>query len=531
MKMIITLAASSIASFSMTAFAADQPAPAATAQTQTVPSDPAVKKPDSGPVKEVGFGAVRTPKLVNRVGGDRDAAIEVVEGVYRFKKAMIESPLPDGYPEPTPFGAIDIKEYPAVRRAELVSKDESGAAMMTGFFPLFNHIKKRNISMTAPVETDYPQLYTDFLNDKMAEEGETKMSFLYRSSSLGPVGEDGKIVVRDAAPVTVLSIGAQGAFDFTEKIAELRTWLKSQEQWEVAGDPRMFVYNGPFVDPNWRWAEVQVPVRRRGGTGKEVPTTQATKLPTSAPPKELVNTIGMKFIFIPKGQFAMGSAPGDRDADLDERQHSVTITRDFYIGAFEVTQSQFERVMGRNPSQFQGKSFRDGGFNHPVERVSWNDAAEFCKRLSELPEEKAAGCVYRLPTEAEWEYACRAGSSDAYAFGDQPQRLGEYCWYAPNGDGQTHPVGEKKPNAWGLYDMHGNAWEWCADWYERHSNRPQVDPVGPSEGTDRVYRGGSWNYAAAYCRSANRTATAPAFEGFDFLSISFRVVMDASTER
>ncbi len=282
--MIINLlVASSIASFSMTAFAADQPAPAATAPVQTVPSDPPVKNPDSAPVKEVGFGAVRTPKLVNRVGGDRDAAIEVVKGVYRFKEAMIESPLPDGYPEPTPFAAIDIKEYPAVRRAELVTKDESGAGMTMGFFPLFNHIKKRNISMTAPVETDYPQLYTDFMNDKMAEEGETKMSFLYRSSSLGPVGEDGEIVVRDAAPVTVLSIGAQGAFDFTKKVGELRTWLKAQELWEVAGDPRMFVYNGPFVDPNWRWSEVQVPIRRRGDASKAAPAVAPTVAPASEP--------------------------------------------------------------------------------------------------------------------------------------------------------------------------------------------------------------------------------------------------------
>lgn len=282
--MIINLlVASSIASFSITAFAADQPAPAATAPVQTVPSDPPVKNPDSAPVKEVGFGAVRTPKLVNRVGGDRDAAIEVVKGVYRFKEAMIESPLPDGYPEPRPFGAIDIKEYPAVRRAELVTKDESGAGMMMGFFPLFNHIKKRNISMTAPVETDYPQLYTDFMNDKMAEEGETKMSFLYRSSSLGPVGEDGEIVVRDAVPVTVLSIGAQGAFDFTKKVGELRTWLKAQELWEVAGDPRMFVYNGPFVDPNWRWSEVQVPIRRRGDASKAAPAVSPTVARASEP--------------------------------------------------------------------------------------------------------------------------------------------------------------------------------------------------------------------------------------------------------
>jgi formylglycine-generating enzyme required for sulfatase activity len=251
---------------------------------------------------------------------------------------------------------------------------------------------------------------------------------------------------------------------------------------------------------------------------------KAAKAETSA--KEVVNSIGMKLMLIPKGEFSMGSARGNPNADLDERQTPVTITRDYYIGAFEVTQAQFQRVMGRNPSQFQGSRVQGSSENHPVERISWNDAVEFCERLSELPEEKAAGRVYRLPSEAEWEYACRAGSPDDYAFGNQTQLLGEYCWYAANSGGRTHPVGQKKPNAWGLYDMHGNAWEWCADWYERHGGKPLVDPTGPAPGTDRVYRGGGWQYKASYCRSANRTATRPSFDGFDFLSISFRVAMN-----
>jgi hypothetical protein len=232
------------------------------------------------------MGAVRTPTIVKRVGGNRDVSIDVVDGVYRFKQAMIESPLPVGYPEPTPFGAIDIKEYPSVRRAELTSKDESGTGMTAAFFPLFNHIKKREIAMTAPVEMDYPGLYSDFMKDEPAKEGETTMSFLYRSSTLGPVGEDGKIVVRDTAPVTVLSIGARGAFDAAAEFDALRTWLKSQDEWEVAGDPRMFVYNGPFVDPDWRWSEVQVPVRRRGDAAKDAaataPTAAAAAATTSA---------------------------------------------------------------------------------------------------------------------------------------------------------------------------------------------------------------------------------------------------------
>ena len=262
----------SLTSLSVVVAADGQSAPAgAPAQAPTAPSSPNPAAKEAGATAEGGFGAVRTPKIVKRVGGNRDAAIQVVDGVYRFEQAMIESPLPDGYPEPTPFGAIDIKDYPSVRRAELTSKDDSGTGMVAGFFPLFNHIKKRDIPMTAPVEMDYPGLYTDFMKDEPGAEGETKMSFLYRSSTQGPVGEDGKIVVRDAAPVTVLSIGARGAFDAAKEFDALRTWLKAQEEWEVAGDPRMFVYNGPFIDPEWRWSEVQVPVRRRATPSKDSP--------------------------------------------------------------------------------------------------------------------------------------------------------------------------------------------------------------------------------------------------------------------
>ncbi|MFM7298190.1 MAG: hypothetical protein ACKO4Q_13335, partial [Planctomycetota bacterium] len=177
---------------------------------------------------EVGQGAVRTPKLLQRVGGDREIAIAVVEGVYRCDRARIEAPLPVGYPEPTPPGAIDIKDYPSVRRAEWIESDAGGGAMGGGFFPLFNHIKKREIAMTSPVEMDYANLYSDFLNDEPADEGETKMSFLYRTQSLGPVGEDGKIVVRDTAPVTVLSIGVKGGLDVALELDKLRTWIKGQ---------------------------------------------------------------------------------------------------------------------------------------------------------------------------------------------------------------------------------------------------------------------------------------------------------------
>ena len=277
--------AASLATLAVAVSATAQSTPAAQAQAPAAPAGAVSPKPDAATPAEAGFGAVRTPKLVKRVGGDKEGAIEVVEGVYRFGEAMIESPLPDGYPEPTPFGAIDIKEYPSVRRAELVSKDDSGGGMVAGFFPLFNHIKKREIAMTAPVEMDYPGLYTDFMKDEPAKEGETKMSFLYRSAKQGAVGEDGKIVVRDTAPVTVLSIGAKGAFDAAREFDALRTWLKSQDEWEVAGDPRMFVYNGPFVDPAWRWSEVQVPIRRRGAAAKDAPAKAPEAAAPAAPAK------------------------------------------------------------------------------------------------------------------------------------------------------------------------------------------------------------------------------------------------------
>lgn len=257
-----------------------QATPAVKAEPQASPAPEALPQAQGAKnvAAEVGLGAVRTPTLVQRVGGERTLTIEVVDGEYRWGKARIESPLPVGYPEPTPPGAIDIKHYPTVRRAELSSSDDSGMGMTRAFFPLFNHIKKREIAMTSPVEMDFPGLYTDFMGDEPAEEGGSTMSFLYRSPNLGPVGTDGNIVVRDAPPITVLSIGAKGFFDTANELDTLRQWLQTQDEWEVAGDPRMFVYNGPFVDPSWRWSEVQVPIRRRDGSA----ATPATKPPSAA---------------------------------------------------------------------------------------------------------------------------------------------------------------------------------------------------------------------------------------------------------
>ena len=223
------------------------------------------------------------------------------------------------------------------------------------------------------------------------------------------------------------------------------------------------------------------------GCDRSQPTPPVATNPTPVELPESANSIGMKFKLIPVGMFTMGE--GD-DA------HEVTLTVPFKMGVHEVTQAQYEQVMGSNPSRYKGS-------DHPVEEVSWDDAVEFCRRLSALPAEKSAGNVYRLPTEAEWEYACRAGTTTKYSFGDDESELGDYAWYGVNSD-NTHPVGGKLPNAWGLYDMHGNVWEWCQDWYDDYPSGAVTDPTGPASGSSRVYRGGGWESTAADCRSGVR---------------------------
>ena len=225
--------------------------------------------------------------------------------------------------------------------------------------------------------------------------------------------------------------------------------------------------------------------------------------------KEITNSIGMKLVLIPKGTFMMGSHESEEGRRKDENQHEVTISKDYYLGVYEVTQAQYEKVMGKNPSYFQGAKVGNENADLPVENVSWNDAVEFCKTLSDLPEEKKAGRLYRLPTEAEWEYACRAGSKTAYSFDDEEGLLPEYGWFNRNSSVRTHTVGLLEPNAWRLYDMHGNVWECCSDRLGDYPKGAVTDPVGPSQGLYRMYRGGSYLGDAADCRSANRIPYAP----------------------
>jgi formylglycine-generating enzyme required for sulfatase activity len=247
------------------------------------------------------------------------------------------------------------------------------------------------------------------------------------------------------------------------------------------------------------------------------------------PLKVLVNSVGMKLVRIPAGKFTMGSPQGEKDRDRDERQHQADITRPFYLGAYEVTQGQYRKVIGRNPSAFcasgEWKS-KVKGLNtddFPVDSVSWEDAVAFCKKLSLLPKEKEARRVYRLPTEAEWEYACRAGTTTPFHFG-----MTITAAQANFGGtrGRTGKVGLYAPNAFGLYDMHGNVMEWCGDGYDPDSYKgsPRKDPTGPATAADRVVRGGGWRSGGYHCRSASRGRREPTARGD---SQGFRVALAA----
>jgi uncharacterized protein (TIGR02996 family) len=249
-------------------------------------------------------------------------------------------------------------------------------------------------------------------------------------------------------------------------------------------------------------------------------------------PAQIWNSLGMAFVRVPAGTFHMGSPRSESSRYDDEDPcHPVTLTRPFYLGAFAVTQRQFGTVMGANPSLFGTDN--QGGPNHPVETVSWEEAEEFCRLLGEVPEEKARGHSYRLPTEAEWEHACRAGTTTPFFFGS------ELTSHEANFDGNypygttthgpylehTAPGGSYRPNAFGLYDMHGNVWEWCSDWYAEKAFEPgeaRTDPTGPREGHLRVLRGGSWFNNAGSCRAAYRYYGGPAGASSHF---GFRVVL------
>lgn len=230
--------------------------------------------------------------------------------------------------------------------------------------------------------------------------------------------------------------------------------------------------------------------RPEGGSGAAQATQQTRPSLKETEMIDLGDGVQLELVLIRPGSFMMGSSTRDYD---ESPVHQVTLTEPYYIGKYEVTQAQWEKVMGENPSHFKGSSL-------PVDNVSWEDCQRFLVELR-----KKAGRRFALPTEAQWEYACRAGTTTAYSFGDDEKNLAEHAWYAGNSELKTHPVGEKKPNPWGLYDIHGNVFEWCADWYsEAYHSGDATDPSGAPKGERRIVRGGAWLYVSDNLRSSDR---------------------------
>ncbi|MFA4986420.1 MAG: formylglycine-generating enzyme family protein [Candidatus Brocadiia bacterium] len=221
-------------------------------------------------------------------------------------------------------------------------------------------------------------------------------------------------------------------------------------------------------------------------------------------------------VAIAPGTFLMGSEKG---YNCEKPVHRVTITKAFYIGRTEVTQEQYRSVMNASPSGFKGD-------NSPVDSVSWFDATEFCRKLTETENQAGRlppGMAYRLPTEAEWEYCCRSGRTTEYSFGASGNRLSDNGWFSENSGKTTHRVARKDPNAWCLYDMHGNVAEWCYDAYsETYDAGEASDPSGPASGEFRVLRGGCWHFDAVYCRSSSRACYKA---GGKYNNVGFRVVL------
>ncbi|MFM7101016.1 MAG: formylglycine-generating enzyme family protein [Verrucomicrobiota bacterium] len=226
------------------------------------------------------------------------------------------------------------------------------------------------------------------------------------------------------------------------------------------------------------------------------------------------------FVWIPPGTFLRGSPSTELWRNQDETPHEVVLTQGFFMGRHEVTQSEYQAVMTNNPSFFKGPDL-------PVESLTWVQATNFCARWAER--ERAAGRLpagweCRLPTEAQWEYACQSGATTAFPFGNSEISLAEYAWYQASSQSKTHAAGQLKPNAFGLYDMLGNVWEWCDDFKidGYYAQAPQYDPSGPTIGSVRVLRGGSWDGHAAFCRPAARLGFAPSFRGSN---VGFRLAL------
>ena len=236
-------------------------------------------------------------------------------------------------------------------------------------------------------------------------------------------------------------------------------------------------------------------------------------------PGETRTFFGIECVWVPPGRFHMGSPAEEPGHETDEQAHLVTLTHGFWLGRYEVTRGQWRAVMGDTPTAVE-----EGEESYPVDGVSWNDCQAFIAKLN-TPHNNG----FRLPAEAEWEYACRANNTGAYTFGDDSAKLADYAWFADNSDAKPHPVGQKQPNAWGLYDMHGNVLEWCQDWHGDYPSTRLIDPAGPATGICHVLHGGAWSSPPAACRAARRLVF---IEGYfvDKRVLGFRVAKTFNTQ-
>jgi formylglycine-generating enzyme required for sulfatase activity len=323
---------------------------------------------------------------------------------------------------------------------------------------------------------------------------------------------------REPMPVAQLKPNAWGLYDMHGNVAEWCHDYYGVYPEDLVTDPigpeklnslRRVIRGGSFESKasqyrsGWRGqvspGSGQATIGLRVVWGTPLPVVEA---------ESVVNSIGQRLVTIPAGRFMMGSDKGDGN---EKPMHEVVISRSFWMASTEVTQGQWKAVMGTEP--WKGKDYGTEGDSYPVTYVTWEEATEFCRRLSERPEEKSAGRVYRLPTEAEWEYACRGGLTTKYNFGDDERDLGDFAFFDRNVQGGSQMVGQKTQNAFGLYDMHGNVWEWCGDWYGDYPKGSVTDPRGPVSGSSRVYRGGSWFYGPWECRAADRFGDSPSLQG------------------
>jgi len=309
---------------------------------------------------------------------------------------------------------------------------------------------------------------------------------------------------------------------YLERIAALKLDIK-----EAAAAAAWKKAEGVFANKNWKAAKETYDAFQHDFAGTAALANKGDILKTqldiinealSSPKALSLNLDGAKLelVQIQSGEFMMGSNDGDAN---EKPVHKVKITKSFYMGKYVVTQAQYEKVMSKNPSKFKGDDL-------PVDSITYGNAKEFCQKASEL-----TGKSFRLPTEAEWEYACRAGTSTKYNLGDGIDALEQAGWHSGNSQHKTHAVGQKRPNAWGLFDMHGNVWQWCQDWFgeDFYTTSPVDDPQGATMGINGAYncvlRGGSWYYNSGYCRSAFRMRCDPNVSNVDF---GFRVVVSVA---